>query len=62
MVEPLMPEPSLINVEIAIGKLKKYKSLGPDQILARLFKAGGETLCSEIHQLIHSICNKEEIP
>jgi hypothetical protein len=45
MAEPLVPEPSLIEVEIAIGKLKRYKSPGTDQILAKLIKAGGETLC-----------------
>jgi hypothetical protein len=27
-----------------------------------LIKAGGETLCSEIHKLIFSIWNKEELP
>jgi hypothetical protein len=26
--EPLVPEPSLVEVEIAIGKLKSYKSPG----------------------------------
>jgi hypothetical protein len=41
--EPLVPEPSLIDVEIAIGKLKSYKSTGTDQIPAELIKAGGET-------------------
>jgi hypothetical protein len=30
-------------VEIAIGKLKSYKSRGTDQILAELIKAGGGT-------------------
>jgi hypothetical protein len=39
--EPLVPEPSLVKVEIAIGKLKSYKSPGTDQILAELIKAGG---------------------
>jgi hypothetical protein len=39
----LVPEPSLVEVEIAIGKLKSYKSLGADRILAKLIKAGGET-------------------
>jgi hypothetical protein len=62
MVEPLVPEPSLIKVEIAIRKLKSYKSPCTDQILAKLIKAGGETLCSEIHKLICSIWNKEELP
>jgi hypothetical protein len=42
--EPLVPEPSLVEVEIAIGKLKSYKSPGTDQIPAELIKAGGETL------------------
>jgi hypothetical protein len=59
---PLVPEPSLVEVEIAIGKLKSCKSPGTDQILAKLIKAGGETLYSEIHRLICSIWNKEELP
>jgi hypothetical protein len=60
--EPLIPEPSLVEVEIAIGKLKSYKSLGTDQIPAELIKAGGETLHSEINRIICSIWNKEELP
>jgi hypothetical protein len=43
MVLLLVPEPSLIKVEIAIGKLKRHKSPDTDQILAELIKAGGET-------------------
>jgi hypothetical protein len=42
--EPLVPKSSLVEVEIAIGKLKSYKSPGTDQIPAELIKAGGETL------------------
>jgi hypothetical protein len=61
MAEPLVPEPSLVEVEIAIGKLTGYKFLGTDQILAELIKAGGETLCSEIHKLTCSIWNKEKL-
>jgi hypothetical protein len=60
--EPLGPDPSLVEVEIAIGKLKSYKSPGTDNIPAELIKAGGETLFSEIHRLICSIWNKEELP
>jgi hypothetical protein len=44
MAEPLVPEPSLVEVKIAIGKLKSYKSQGTDQIPAELIRAGGETL------------------
>jgi len=42
--------------------VKRYKSLGTDQILAELIKAEGETLCSEIHKFICSIWNKKELP
>jgi hypothetical protein len=54
--EPLVPERSLVEVEIAIGKLETYKSPGIDQIPAELIKAGGE-----IHRLICCIW-KEELP
>jgi hypothetical protein len=52
MAEALVPEPSLVEVEIGIGKLNCYKSSGTDQIPAELIKAGSETLNSEIHILI----------
>jgi hypothetical protein len=39
--EPLVPEPSSSKVEIAIEKLKRYKSPGIDQIPAELTKRGG---------------------
>jgi hypothetical protein len=44
----------LVEVEIAIGKLKSYKCPGTDPIPAELIKAGGETLCSEIQKRICS--------
>jgi len=56
-----VPEPSAFEVEMAIEKLKSYKSLGIDQISAELIKAGGRTICSKIHELI-SIRNKEQLP
>jgi hypothetical protein len=49
-------------VEIATGKLKSYKFPGTNQIPAEMIKAGGETLSSEIHRLICSVLNKEELP
>ena len=53
--EPLVPEPSAFDVELAIGKLKSHKSPGIDEIPAELIKAGGGTICGEIHKLITSI-------
>jgi hypothetical protein len=41
--------------------LKKYKSPGNDQILAEVIQAGGEALQSEIHELVTSLWNKEEL-
>jgi hypothetical protein len=60
--EPSMPEANLVEVQIAIGKLKSYKSPYTAQIPAEITKAGGETLYSEIHRLIYSIWSKEELP
>jgi hypothetical protein len=60
--EPIVPEPSASDVEVAIGKLRRYKSPGVDQITAELIQAGEETLRSEIHKHIKLIWNKEELP
>jgi hypothetical protein len=48
--EPLVPELSAFEVEMAIEKLKRRKSPGTDQIPSELIKAGGRTICSEIHK------------
>jgi hypothetical protein len=40
-VEPLVPGPSRLKVEIAIAKLKKYKSPSSEQIVVELIQAGG---------------------
>jgi hypothetical protein len=60
--EPLAPDPSPFEVEIAIENLKRYKLPGSDGILAELIQAGGEILRSKIHKLRKSIWNKEELP
>ena len=60
--EPLVPEPSVFEVELAIKKLKSHKSPGIGQIPGELIKAGGRKICNEIHKLIISILNKEELP
>ena len=50
--DPLVPELSAFEVELAIDKLKNHKSPGVDEIPAELIKAGGGTICLEIHKLL----------
>jgi hypothetical protein len=61
MAEPLVPGTSRLEAEIAIAKLKKYKSPGSDQIPEELIQAGGEMLVCD-PQTHNSIWNKEELP
>ena len=42
--EPLVPEPSVSDIQMAIENLKRHKSPGTDQIPAELIKAGGRTI------------------
>jgi hypothetical protein len=58
--EPLVPEPSLVEAEIAIGKLNSYETPDTGQIPAELIRTGGEILCSEIHKFICPVRNKKE--
>jgi len=60
--EPLVPEPRASDFELAVEKLKSHKSPGIDQIPAELIKAGSKIICCEIHEIIVSIWNKEELP
>jgi hypothetical protein len=60
--EPLVPDPSRLEAEIAIAKLKKYKSPGTDEIQAEVIQAGGEILLSAIHRVNHSVWYKKELP
>jgi hypothetical protein len=60
--EPLVPEPSPFVVEIAIAELKRCRSPGTEQILAELIQVGGDTLFSEIHNLLNSTWKEEEFP
>jgi hypothetical protein len=53
IAEPIVPDPSLFEVEIAIAKLKSP---------AEFTQARGEILCSKIHKLINYIWNKEKLP
>ena len=57
-----MPKPNALEDELAIEKLRSHKSPGIDQIPEEFIKAGSRTICYEIHKLIISIWNKEELP
>jgi hypothetical protein len=59
--EPTVPDPNAFEFTMATVKLKRHKSPGTDQIPAKLFKAEGRTILSEIHKLINSIWSKEEL-
>ena len=59
--EPLVPEPSVFEIELDIQKLKSRKSQDIDQVPLELINAGGRTIHCEIHKLIFSISNKEEL-
>ena len=60
--EPLVPEPSTFEFDLPIEKLKSHKSPGVYQIPAELIKEAGRTIPYQIHKLIVSIWNKEELP
>jgi hypothetical protein len=49
-VKLLVPEPSHFENEIANDKVKRYKAVGVNQILAEIIQVGGKTSCSEIQK------------
>jgi hypothetical protein len=53
--EPLVPDPTAFESEMAVEQLTTYKLPGIDQIPAEVFAVGGRTICSEIHKLTNSI-------
>jgi hypothetical protein len=57
--ESLVLDPSPFEMEVAIAKMKRYKSPSSDQIPAELIQAGGEILRSEIHKLITFIAMRK---
>jgi hypothetical protein len=59
--EPFVPESKISEFEVAIAKLKRYKSPGADQFPAERIQAVGGALYSEIHKLIMLILSKEEL-
>jgi hypothetical protein len=59
---PLAPDPRSFEAKVAIAKLKRYKLPGSDQIPAELIQAGGDILCSKIHEPVTSIWTKKKLP
>jgi hypothetical protein len=41
--------------------IHRHRSLGSDKILVELIRAGSNTLCCEVHKLIGSVWDKEEL-
>jgi hypothetical protein len=58
--EPLVPESSAFDVEMAIEKMNRHILLSIDQIPAELIKTRCRTIRYDIHKLIDCIWNKEE--
>ena len=56
--DPLVPEPSMFDVEMSIKKLRRHKSLCIDQIKADFIKAGGRKLHSGIQKNINCAWKK----
>jgi hypothetical protein len=57
----LLSEVSSFEFQIAIEKLKGYKSPGTDQLLAEVIQAGDNSLHSGIRKLINYIYSREEL-
>jgi len=53
-----VPEPSAVEVEMAIEKLKSHSSTGIVQIPAELVMARGRTILCELHKLFISLLEK----
>ena len=57
-VEPVVPERSAFEVEMAVEKLRRHKSPGNDELI----KAGVRTIRYEIYKFINSIWSKDQSP
>jgi hypothetical protein len=60
--EPFVPEPSNSEVEVAIGKLKRCKSPGADQIPADLSQAGRKHYILRSTNLLSRFRTKKNCP
>jgi hypothetical protein len=62
IAETLIPDRSLLDVDISIVKLERHKSSVIDYISENLIQAEFKTLRYEIHKLVSSVWYKEELP
>jgi len=53
--------PTMVEVEMAVQKLKKYKASGTNHIPAEIFKYDGNELLKH-HRIIREIWLKEKMP
>jgi hypothetical protein len=53
MADPLVPEPNAVEGEIAIKKLKRYRSPYIDPNPTKFSKPGSSKIHSEVHKLIN---------
>jgi hypothetical protein len=60
--ERFVPEPSVSEVEVPVGKLKRYKLPDGEQIPAEMIQVGEGTLHFGIQKLIKLFWHKEEFP
>ena len=60
--QPLVPETNAVEFEMATKKLKSHKPSDINQNQAELIQARGKAIISEIHTLVNSSWNKEELP
>ena len=60
--EPLVPDSSALNVEMAVEKPKIHKLQDIDQIPGKLITAESRTIRFEVHKLNSFIWYKEELP
>jgi RNAse (barnase) inhibitor barstar len=61
-VEQRLDEPTVEEVERAVGMLKNGKAPGEDSIVAELLKEGGKELMAQLKRLVDNVWKQEEIP
>jgi len=61
-VDQLLEKPSEEEVKIGLDMLKNGKSPGKDEIVSECLKKGGQELLNQLHKLMNTIWEQEEIP